>query len=170
MEKMKAEIEEAIKKNLSSEVGELLKKELKELEELRHYKVDAEQCLKRLRSSEGDLKAEVYGLNGKVASFEERESVLLGREKAVIEVATEQRIRSAVMDEKENHHTTMVDTIKEMYKIPFQNRVLRENLLTSKPTQILQPTGRFNNTTNSYEEEVLSINEPTTDSKTITES
>jgi len=141
---MKDKIEEAIVSNMPQMVGKALQKRLEEADNI-------ESDNEGLIEKNEELKLEIkhsYAANDTLkdrfdklkGDSENLESGLRALEATKQDLA----IREAVLACKEGASNEKVELMKEMYKVPFQNRILRESVLEDK-MQHMEHVDSYNN-------------------------
>lgn len=159
---MLKEINEAIKKNLPQEVGELLKKELDELKDLRKLKKVHLEKIEQLNIDIESLNSEYSIIHEKNQILIEKEKDVINREKAV----SEREIELKLLEQKakltaEFSERTVVNAMN-FYSIPFKNTTLREtfNKTLIQETQFVQQGTQYNSNTGNFDEHVLANKTP----------
>lgn len=142
-----------IEKHLPSQVGAALNKELDHLKKLEKDLENTTAELKSLRTSISADKEKISTLTEKLSNIDLREKKvseneqILAKEKAALEILR------TTYELTIKHCAEMVSTVKEMFRIPFSNRILRESILQDQPLRhdnIVQ--GPYNCQSSSYEQ------------------
>lgn len=124
---IESELRDVIEKNLPAQVAGVFKNRLIELEDveddLKRLKVDHEKLQDHHRS----VIEEKRGLEEKLNQYEEKMSVIEAKKEELLELGQELRIKEAVLVERGKREGIIISALQA----PFQNRVLREDVLKS---------------------------------------
>jgi regulator of replication initiation timing len=133
------EVEEAIKKNLSSEVAGVLKNFIAEAEsnkyEIVQYKKQLDSKKEetaRLYTEKGNLQLELESLTKELDEFKKREEITANAELRIVHAGFEAQKAQAV-----------AETYKECFGIVFRNTQVKRTVtgVENLPTSITQPGG-----------------------------
>lgn len=108
------DIQEAVKKNLSGEVGNALQAELKDLE-----------LLKSRAKEFNEYTARIDKENQRLKEGEAKARTIINREEAVLNREREAMIRERLLELKEGHTKESVDMMRGVVKDVFSNRKLK---------------------------------------------
>lgn len=126
------DLRESIQKNLPALVGETLMSLLQKAEQTAATNVTLTERNQDLEKHNRQLSDRNAELLSKEAEVLRRETDVKGREEAV--QAREQKME--LLELRVTHANEKVDLMKEIFRIPFQNRVLREGLLVKESGSI----------------------------------
>lgn len=146
------QFKKVIEENLPQQVGETLQKRLLrcddleiEVEELKSLKNKYQQDLHKTEDVLKEKIDEIGVQKRRLENIEDRELEVRSRMTTLI-------TREETCKLKEEHCKEMVLTIKEMYAIPFQNRVVRESChFPVKVRNDYLEQGEYNSNTQMYE-------------------
>lgn len=123
------QMRELLEKNLPAQLGDVLRKRLADLEVLEGHH-------KQLQEENESNKEIILNLNKVSKKFRDEHSAIKELEAGLIVKEQILKAKQIELDKKElecnlriEHCNILVNTVKEMYKIPFQNRILREDCL-----------------------------------------
>ena len=126
--------------------------------------VDNQTVVDILNKALNDLKIDVNNRNVKIRELNEevaKAGDLKKREQALERRELIQDMCTLQM----KHANEKVELVKELFKIPFANRLLRENILQSTQIPVRSPEEIYNNRTGGYEMREKDTLHPITNSK-----
>lgn len=139
------DLTDAINKNLSAEVGQVLRKELE--------RIPALEAAKRLLEQDRDNANNVIEvLRAKVKtdeSLKAREEALVKAEKALAERELKVLITEATSTAVAHHVATRVDDMKELVSLVFKNQIVRQEMFGSVSRQVPTTNGYTQTATDS---------------------
>jgi predicted RNase H-like nuclease (RuvC/YqgF family) len=127
---IKDAILEAIDKNLPSQVGESLKKRLDQLIVLEKKIVELEESNTHWATENEALRVKNNKLAEENNALKSRESAAILKEKELAVKETKLTLDLLKCELTIEHSKEKVTLMKDLFAIPFANRVLRESLLT----------------------------------------
>jgi len=122
---LKEDIQKAIDANLSKTVGAQLQKRLKEADAME----DKIETLKRMKEEDCERYEAIHEELAISRKNNLDQTELDKRRAGLDEREVEIRIREGVLTARELHSDEKVALVKEMYKVPFANRIVREKSL-----------------------------------------
>jgi len=171
-DEMRVQIQEAIEKNLPAQVGDVLRQQLTELDDLRMENAHTNEQLGLQTEHIEKLQGENIRMNDLLGDIEARETAVVSKGAELDLLKNKLVLDQQKCDLVIAHSTEKVSLVREMFEIPFKNRTLRESLLTQVPVRsdFVQP-GPYDAQTQSNSQTVVPSEtlETKTDDHTVEE-